>query len=65
MCYTLHYVLEEKFGVKLNDVPCATLKCRELYVSNVECLVKRQRYVISDVVKSRSVDVYVSLVRIN
>ena len=55
----LHCVSEEKFGIKLNDFTCATLKCREAHVSYIECLSERQRCVIPDVVESRSVDVYV------
>ena len=56
-----HCVSEEKFGVKLNDFTCATLKCREAHVSYIECLSERRRCVIPDVVESRSVDEYVSL----
>ena len=51
---------EDKFGVKLNDFTCSTLKCSEAHVSYIECLSERRRCVIRDVVDSRSVDVYVS-----
>ena len=60
----LHCVLDEKFGVKLNDVTSATLKCREAHVSYIECLSER-RCMIPDVVESRSVDVYISLAGLN
>ena len=52
---------EDKFGVKLNDFTCATLKCREAHTSYIECLSARRRCLRPDVVESRSVDVYVSL----
>ena len=57
----LHCESDEKFGVKLNDFTCATLKCREAHMSYIECLSERRRYVIPDVVETQSVDVYVSL----
>ena len=56
-----HCESEEKFGVKLNDFTCATLKCRETHMSYIECMSERRRCVIPDVVESRSEDVYVSL----
>ena len=42
----LHCVSEEKFGVKLCDFTCATLKCREAHVSYIECLSERRRWAI-------------------
>ena len=57
----LHYVSEEKHGVKLNDFACATLKSREAHVTYIECLSERRQCIVPDVVESRTVDVYVSL----
>ena len=34
----LKCVSEEKFGVKLNDFTCATLKCGEAHVSYIELI---------------------------
>ena len=46
----LHCVSEENFGVKLNDFPCATMKCREAHVSYIECMSKRLVYNYPDCV---------------